>query len=266
MKESPYLDPAMVVIYERIAARFHFAAPASDLVKIVGVPEGGMVLDVGTGTGVVAAAAGAAVGLSGTVVGTDAAFEMIRLARNKTPNVVVAHVPGLPYSDETFDVVIAGCVVSHFHDYAQGLQDMVRVCRIGGRVGMTVWGSVPNPAANLWSDIATQYAGREQLNEAFLKHIPWEAWFSRIENVAQALSEAGLSSVFTKTTFYKVRMPSNDYLLSREASMQGLVLRRRLTSEQWDDFTIAVAEVFQNKFGDWVEYQRDAHFGVGTKQ
>src|SRR5262245_55358267 len=266
MQESPYLDPAMVAIYDRIAAPFQFAAPAGDLVKIARVLEGAVVLDVGTGTGLVAAAARAAAGVTGTVIATDAAFEMIRVARKGTSDIVVAQVPGLPFPNKTFDAVIAGFVVSHFDSYLDGLREMIRVSRTGGRIGMSAWGSAPNPAASLWSDIAAQFAPRAQLNEAFVKHIPWDTWFSRIENVAEALRAAGLTSITTETRFYAVRMRTQDYLLSREASMQGLILRRQLTSAQWDDFNMTVAEAFESKFGDLVEYERDAHFGVGTKQ
>jgi len=265
MQDSPYLDPAMVAVYERVAAPFQFAAPASDLVKIIGLSEGAVVLDVGTGTGVVAAAAIAAVGISGIVIGTDSAFEMVRVARNAT-HLVVAQVPGLPFSDDTFDAVVAGFVVSHFESYLDGLREMLRVCRTGGHIGMSAWGSAPNPAASLWSDLAAQFAPRERLTEAFLKQIPWDTWFSRIDNVGEALWSAGLSSVTTETRFYTVRMPTPAYLLSREASIQGLILRRQLTSAQWDHFKITAAEAFEKKFGDSVEYDRDAHFGVGTKR
>jgi ubiquinone/menaquinone biosynthesis C-methylase UbiE len=265
MHKSPYSDPAMASVYESVAARLQFAAPGRDLVEIVGVTEGDRVLDVGTGTGVVAAAGRTMAGQTGFIVGSDAAVEMLRLARKETANLVVARVPELPFADETFDAVIAGFVVSHFERYVDGLTDMIRICRNGGRVGMSAWGSLPNPAATLWADIAGQYAPREQLTEAFLKHIPWDTWFSRIENVAEALETAGLSSVVTETRCYSVRMPTHEYLLSREASVQGLVLREALSSVQWHDFTTKVADAFQDKFGEIVEYERDAHFGVGTK-
>src|SRR5262245_20818502 len=183
MEESPYLIPEMVAVYDRIAAPFQFAAPAKDLVTIAGVPEGAVVLDVGTGTGLVAAAARSAVGVDGMVVGMDAAIEMIRVVGKGTAAAIVARVPRLPFSNETFDAVLGGFVVSHFESYLEGLREMIRVCRTGGRVGMSSWGSAPNPAALLWSDIAAQFAAREQLNEAFLKQIPWDASFSRIEKV-----------------------------------------------------------------------------------
>jgi SAM-dependent methyltransferase len=265
MNESPYSNPDMAAVYERIAARFQFAAPARDLVEVVGVTEGGIVLDVGSGTGVVTAAAQKATGATGIVVGADSSMEMVRLAGNAT-GFVLANACSLPFSSETFDCVIAGFVVSHFHSYLEGLTEMARVCRIGGRVGMSAWGAAANPAAALWNELAAQYAPREQLNDAFLKHIPWDIWFSSGDNVALALQGAGLDRVHTETRYYSVRMPTGDYLLSREASVQGLVLRRALTAAQWKHFTQQVTEVFQSRFGDVVEYSRDAHFGVGTKQ
>src|SRR5262249_41323498 len=148
-----------------------------------------------TGTGVVAGAARAAAGPSALIVGVDAAMEMVRMARKETASLLIGRVPGLPLCDESFDVVIAGFVVSHFNSYADGLSDMVRVCRPGGRVGRRPWGSLTNPAATLWADVAAGYVLREQLTEAFLKHIPWDMWFSSVENVAQALEAAALSSV-----------------------------------------------------------------------
>jgi SAM-dependent methyltransferase len=265
MNDSPYSRPEMAAIYDRIAARFQFTLPAQDLVNIVAPREGDAVLDVGTGTGVVVAAAKKVVQPAGMVVGTDAAIEMIRLARKETANLVVAHVPGLPFRTESFDVIVAGFVVSHFENYIDGLGDLIRVCRTGGRVAMSAWGSLPNPAAALWNDIAGQYAPREQLDEAFRQHIPWDTWFSQIENVAQALETAGLSCVATETRYYAVRMPTAEFLMSREASMQGLLLRQALSPVQWNDFTIHVSEAFREKFGETVEYRRDAHFGVAIK-
>jgi len=60
-------------------------------------------------------------------------------------------------------------------------------------------------------------------------------------------------------------MPTPEFLISREASMQGLLLRQAVSSTQWNDFTINVNEAFRKKFGEAVEYRRDAHFGVGIR-
>jgi hypothetical protein len=55
------------------------------------------------------------------------------------------------------------------------------------------------------------------------------------------------------------------FLMSQEDSMQGLLLRQAGSSAQWNDFIIHVSEAFRKKFGEAVEYRRDAHFGVGIK-
>jgi len=265
MDDVPYARPEMAAVYDRIAAPYLFAQPAHDLVTLVNPHEGEVVLDVGTGTGVVAAAAQKAVGGRGLVIGTDAAIEMIRFARKETAHLVAARAPGLPFPAEIFDAVVAGFVASHFENYIDGLKEMIRVCRTGGRLGISAWGSLPNPVATLWSDTAARYVPRNQLEEGFRSHIPWDTWFSQTENVRRALETAGLSSVVTKTHVYSVRMPTSDFLTSREASMQGLILRRTLTPVEWEDFRLRVRETLETAFGQTLEYRRDVNFGTGTK-
>jgi ubiquinone/menaquinone biosynthesis C-methylase UbiE len=266
MKDSSYSDPELADAYDRVAARYQFREPARDLVGIVGLSEGGVVLDIGTGTGLVAAAARRAVGPAGTVVAVDPSIEMIGRARSELAGRVLARVPGLPFSNESFDAVVAGFAVSHFDSHLAGLSEMARVCRAGGRVAMSAWGSMVNPAAALWSDVAAEYIPRQQLQDAFLKQIPWDTWLSHADNVASALQGAGLDSVSVETRCYAIRMPIRDYLISREASVQGLVLRHALSASRWRGFTQQAAEAFQNKFGAIVEYPRDVHFGVGSRQ
>ena len=264
MSKSPYSDPEMAAVYDRIAARLQFNAPGHDLVEVAGVSTGDVVLDVGTGTGVVATAARTAAGPEGFIVGVDPAIEMIRHAPRETCTLVLGQMPVLPFRDGAFDVVLAGFVVTHFANYQDGLAEMTRVCRAGGRVAMSVWGEVANAPAALWTDTATRYFDREQLLNDFFKQIPWDAWFSRIQNVSRVLETAGLASVSTQTRHYPVRMQTNEYLLSREASVQGLVLRNRLSASDWEDFTANVSQAFHDKFGPTVEYLRDVHFGVGV--
>lgn len=265
MEDSPYFDPAAIAVYERVTAPFQFAPPAGDLVAMLRLASDAVVLDVGTGTGVVARAARSALGPTGLIVGVDGSIDMLRCARRATARLAVAQVPTLPFRDCTFDAVMAGFVVAHFESYEGGLTEMARVCRTNGRLGVSVWGSAPNAAAAIWSDTAGQYAARERLNAAFHDHIPWDEWFSERGNVSRALETAGLASVAIDTRHYTVRMPTPDYLRSRETSMQGMVLRRAVTDRQWDEFRERAAAVFRSEFGETVEYVRDVHFGVGTK-
>src|SRR5262249_2287658 len=153
--------------------------------------------------------------------------------------------------------------VSHFPDYGSGLADLVRVCRKGGRIGMTAWGSLTNPAAQLWTETAARFVDRQRLDAAFTAHVPWDAWFTSEEHVRDALDGAGLTDVTVTTRVYRVRMPTADFLASRAASVQGLILREHVTSEGWRDFTSGLAEAFQARFRKRVAYDRDVHFGIG---
>lgn len=264
MKKTPYSDPTMAGVYSRVAAPLQFAPPAKDLVRTLQLERGDIVLDVGTGTGAVAREAMEALGSGAFVVGVDAAIQMLGFARKTAAYpVVVGQIPELPYRDRTFDVVMASFVITHFTDYGRGLSEMVRVCRIGGRIGITAWGSLPNPGAQLWSDIASQFVPRKHLDDAFRGHIPWDGWFSQPTNVRHALEDAGLVSVTIHTRQYQVRMATTDFLIAREASVQGMVLRQELNDDSWDEFRQRVADAFRHGFDDTIEYDRDVHFGIG---
>jgi len=264
---SPYEDSTAATIYARITAPAQFAAPARDLVEMLQPSAGMKILDVGTGTGTVAEPILSAVGNPPRLVGVDASLEMLHIGRQAlTYPVVAGRLPHLPFRDESFDLVTAGFVVSHVASYADALTDIARVCRRGGRFGMSAWGSLPNAAAQTWTEIASQFVPRRDLDDAFRAHIPWDGWFSEPSNIERALTDATFVAVRLDTRTYRVRMPVENFLASREASIQGAILRERLTPARWVTFKAAVANEFDQRFGAVVEYERDVRFGIGTKR
>ncbi|HEY7595005.1 MAG TPA: class I SAM-dependent methyltransferase [Actinophytocola sp.] len=108
------------------------------LVAACGVRAGQRVLDVGTGSGLAALAA-AEVGAS--VVGADITPELLDAARSSGAPVewVFGDAQKLPFSDAEFDVVLS-CVGAMFApDQRATADELVRVCRPGGVVGMVNW-------------------------------------------------------------------------------------------------------------------------------
>ncbi len=102
----------------------------------VGPCEGADVLDVACGTG---ALAGQFVAMgAGRVVGVDFAPEMLAVAREKYAGSAIdwveADALNLPLDDRTFDVVSIGFGLRNLASAADGLAEMYRVLRPGGRI------------------------------------------------------------------------------------------------------------------------------------
>ena len=228
-------------------------------------PVAGMrILDVGTG--IVAEQIRIVAGPRAVVVGIDAALTMLNEGRQAFEYpVAVARLPELPFVAGIFDLAAAAFVISHVPDYEGALQEIARACRAHARVGVTAWGSLPNLAAQPWTEMAARFVPRVELDRAFRAQIPWDEWFSDRTRLLQALEAAGLQQGIVETRTYRIRMSTSDFLVSRDASLQGAMLRERLSHDQWGAFTRQVSDAFETRFGGFVEYDRDVHFGVAQR-
>jgi len=103
---------------------------AADLAR---VGPGSRALDVATGTGDLAielASRGA------SVIGSDFSEGMLDVARRKAPGLTweQGNALELPYEDGAFDAATVGFGARNFSDLPQGLSEMARVVKPGGRV------------------------------------------------------------------------------------------------------------------------------------
>src|SRR5215211_6385418 len=103
---------------------------------LAAVGPGDGVLDVATGTGDLALELARRVGPDGEVIGSDFSDGMLELARKKAPGIKFeqGNALDLPYDDASFDAVTVGFGARNFSDLPQGLREMTRVVRPGGRV------------------------------------------------------------------------------------------------------------------------------------
>ncbi|MFE5734205.1 class I SAM-dependent methyltransferase [Streptomyces sp. NPDC056528] len=103
---------------------------------------GDSVLDAGCGTGRALPPLRAAVGPSGTVVGVDLTPEMLERAvlagRGGADGgaLILADVGRLPVRDGALDAVFGAGLVSHLANPAEGLRELARVVRPGGRLAL----------------------------------------------------------------------------------------------------------------------------------
>jgi demethylmenaquinone methyltransferase / 2-methoxy-6-polyprenyl-1,4-benzoquinol methylase len=126
--------------YDRYAALLSFGQDPRwrrFLVSRIEVPPEGVVLDVATGTGAVAAELLRRYDCN--VVGLDRSPEMLAEARRRIGNRVELHegrAEELPYADESFDALTFTYLLRYVDDPAATLRELSRVVRTGGTIGM----------------------------------------------------------------------------------------------------------------------------------
>jgi demethylmenaquinone methyltransferase/2-methoxy-6-polyprenyl-1,4-benzoquinol methylase len=113
----------------------------SAVARQVGTPR--RVLDVGTGTGKLAAAIARRFPAS-RVVGVDFSEPMLRAGRDGLP-MAAADALRLPFADASFDAVVSGFLMRNVADIAVALAEQARVLVPGGR--LVVLETAPTPSA-----------------------------------------------------------------------------------------------------------------------
>jgi SAM-dependent methyltransferase len=122
-------------------ARFGDEAEAyAAAVGEAGFASGGAVIDVGCGTGRALPAVRAVVGPAGTVIGVDLTPEMLAAARagrrDARATLVLADARRLPLADASVDAAFAAGFLPHLPDPVDGLRELARVTRSGGRLAV----------------------------------------------------------------------------------------------------------------------------------
>jgi SAM-dependent methyltransferase len=127
--------------YERFMGRWsRLLAP--HFIAFAGVQNGDRVLDVGTGTGSVAAVVEARMPAS-RIVGVDPSQAFIahasKNARSERVHYEVGDAQALSYEDASFDNTVALLVMNFVPDHSKATQEMRRVTRPQGLVSACVW-------------------------------------------------------------------------------------------------------------------------------
>jgi ubiquinone/menaquinone biosynthesis C-methylase UbiE len=136
--------------YERWAVTFVAAPWVPGLLDIAELRRGERVLDIATGTGVVARLAARRVVPGGTVTGVDLNEGMLEVARRLPlpPGLTIDWRQGsalaLPFPDGAFDIVLCQQGFQFFPDRPTALGEMRRVLAPTGRVTLSVW-TGPSP-------------------------------------------------------------------------------------------------------------------------
>lgn len=148
--DTPISDAAADARYRTVWALGDYALMAEEvmaplgpaLVKATGIRPGMRVLDVAAGSGNISLPA-AATGAS--VVSTDLTPELLQrsqaraAARGLTLDYQEANAQALPFGNGEFDVVMSAIGVQFAPDQQRAANELVRVCRPGGTIGVISW-------------------------------------------------------------------------------------------------------------------------------
>lgn len=210
--------------YEEHLVRSIFDAMSRRLVEAAGVRPGDRVLDVACGTGVVARAAAAIVGSTGSVSGIDINPEMLatarQVARDFEPAIEFHHgdVADLPFKDATFDVVLCEEAVQFFGDRVGALREMRRVTTPGGRVAFSVLRSLEHhPVYAAFAAALGEHVGPEA--QAMMSS-PFA--LGDAETLRSATQEAGLEGIEIRIAINEERFPSVEEFVVGEAASSPL--------------------------------------------
>jgi SAM-dependent methyltransferase len=115
---------------------------ATTFVEWLDVPQGGVWLDVGCGTGAVSAAIGD-IAQPLAVTGVDLSAELVahasELSMSPAADFCVADASALPFADGIFDMVVSGLVLDVLTDPVEALREQARVVDASGIVAAYVW-------------------------------------------------------------------------------------------------------------------------------
>lgn len=134
--------------YERAGALLSFGQDPrwrAKLVSAVRAEPGQVVLDVATGTGLVARALRERYGCE--VIGLDRSADMLSAAASRDGHIplVCGRAEALPFPDDSFDHLSFTYLLRYVDDPAATLRELARVVRPGGRIVALDFGVPPNP-------------------------------------------------------------------------------------------------------------------------
>jgi ubiquinone/menaquinone biosynthesis C-methylase UbiE len=167
------------------------------------------VLEVGCGPGW--ASEWIAAELGAEVVAVDQSERMVELAQARGVHARVGDVQALPFADGAFDCAVAAWMLYHVPDLDQGLAELARVLRPGGRLVATTVGE--RSLAELWdlvgADDATVAPFSAESGEASLRR-----YFSRVErrDLAGRLTFPDREAAYRYVVSSPARAPQPDRL------------------------------------------------------
>jgi ubiquinone/menaquinone biosynthesis C-methylase UbiE len=160
-------------LWDETASQYRHIGPdfnamfGARLVELMAFSPGWRVLDVATGPGTILFPAARRVGEKGSAIGIDISGRMVEetkriAAASGLHNVDCRKMDAehLEFPDNSFDAVTCASGIFYFTNIEAGINEMFRVCRPGGLIGITVFNKTPpplSPGAALFRELSLRY-------------------------------------------------------------------------------------------------------------
>jgi ubiquinone/menaquinone biosynthesis C-methylase UbiE len=245
--------------YERVMVPAVFGPWAKILLERVALRPGMRVLDVASGTGIVARLAASEAGPTGRVVGIDSNDAMLAVARERAA-AGGAHVEWrqenattLSFPDEAFDRVLCQNGLQYIADKVAALREMRRVLAAGGALGLSVFSQ--SMGYQLFEQTAALFVGERAaaiLREPFA--------LADRDELARLLGQAELSSIQIETTALPARFASADDFIGYQLGGRLANAVGTLTDERRGALVDALRKAFEDCTGpSGLSFPMEAH-------
>ena len=194
-----HLSTAAAEKYESQKVPAIFGPLAKATLEAISLPENARVLDIASGTGVIAKLLTARLPGEGRIVGTDLNPAMVEIARRTMPDSrhsvdwFVCDAGDLPFEDGEFDVAFCQQGLRFFPDKSKALGEIARVLAADGTLFLTCWRTI-SPLFQAVSDSL-----RDRVSEKSAQQAVDPFSFRDAGTITSLLTEAGFRTTTVST-------------------------------------------------------------------
>lgn len=141
-----------------------YSAVGDRLIEFAQLQTGQTILDIATGTGIVALNAAKRVGVEGKVIGVDISPGMLSYAKQKLAaeglnniDFLEADAEKLTFTDNSFDVILCSLAICYLTDIPKALCQWHRFLKPGGVLAFNAWAETAFPPSALFRQVAERY-------------------------------------------------------------------------------------------------------------
>lgn len=250
-------------IYETFFVPALFQEWAARVAEAARLAPGQAAIDIACGTGVLAREAAKHVAPGGRVIGLDRNDAMLAMARRMAPGIEwrSGRAEALPFTDQSFDVVLSQFGLMFFEDRNAALKEMWRVLRPGGHLAVAVWGSLDqSPGYAAMTTLLQRLFGEriaDELRAPFRLGDP--ALFGSL------FTKAGIPAVDIRSQDGTARFPSIETWVHTD--IKGWTLADKIDDAQYDKLLREAGTVLRPYLGGdgTVAFRNPALIATATK-